>query len=112
MSAFAFARLCSASGCGATVSPDQRWCPTHRPCREVPPRTIVHRIARLILRDPELTNAAIEERLGVFPQQVVAARKLVGIPDPGQGDDLLPWLERALPLAQARAAATCRRVHA
>lgn len=101
-------RLCSAQRCGATVSLAERWCPTHRPCREPAPKTIVHRIARLILRDPDLTNDQIEERLGVFPQQIVEARRMVAIRDPGPCEDLLPWLNRALPLARARAAATCR----
>ena len=104
------ARLCSAEGCGALVYGERRWCPTHWPCREPPPRTIVHRIARLILRDPSLSNWQLRERLDVSDAQIVEARRIVGIPDPGPGEDLLPWLDRALPAARARAEATCRRI--
>lgn len=104
------ARLCSAERCGALVYGERRWCPTHQPFREPPPRTIVHRIARLILRDPYLSNWQIRERLDVSDAQIVDARRIVGIPDPGPGEDLLPWLDRALPAARARAEATCRRI--
>ena len=104
------ARLCSAERCGALVYGERRWCPTHQPCREPPPRTIVHRIARLILRDPSLSNWQIRERLDVSDAQIVDARRIVGIPDPGPGEDLLPWLDRALHAAMARAEATCRRI--
>lgn len=104
------ARLCSAERCYATVSPDRRWCPTHRPCREPRPRTIVHRIARMLLRDPDLTNQQILERMGCHAEQIVQARRLIHLPEPPQSDSLLPWLERALPAARARAAATCRTV--
>src|SRR5690606_4172446 len=104
------ARLCSAERCGALVYGERRWCPTHQPFREPPPRTIVHRIARLILRDPSLSNWQIRERLDVSDAQIVDARRIVGIPDPGPGEDLLPWLDRALPAARALAEATCRRI--
>lgn len=110
MIAWAAPRLCSAERCSATVSPGRRWCPTHQPCREPAPRTIPHRIARLILRDPSLTNRQLRERLDVSDAQIVDARRIVGIPDPGPGEDLLPWLDRALPAARARAEATCRRI--
>lgn len=110
MSALALPRLCSAERCGATVSPGRRWCPTHRPCREPGPRTIVHRIARMILSDEEILDSMIEERIGASREQIAQARRLVGIPQPDHLGSLLPWLERALPAARARAAATCRTV--
>lgn len=104
------ARLCSAERCGALVYGERRWCPTHQPFREPPPRTIVHRLIRLIQQDPTLTNRQLMERLDVYPQQIVEARRITGIPDPGDDASLLPWLDRALPAARARAEATCRRI--
>lgn len=106
------ARLCSAHRCLATVPPGERWCPVHRPCREPVPRTRVHRIARMLMADDGLYDFAIVERTGASREEIARARRLVGIPQPDHSCSLLPWLERALPLAQARAAATCRRVHA
>lgn len=104
------ARLCSAERCGALVYGERRWCPTHRPCREPPPRTIVHRLIRLIQQDPTLTNRQLLERLDVYPQQIVEARRITGIPDPGDDASLLPWLDRALERARAAAEATVRHV--
>src|SRR5690606_41835301 len=97
------ARLCSAERCGALVYGERRWCPTHRPCREPPPRTIVHRLIRLIQQDPTLTNRQLMDRLRVYPQQIVQARRITGIPDPGHDAALLPLLHR--PPERARAVA-------
>lgn len=64
----------------------------------------------MILADPDIYDQAIVERTGASRQQIAQARRMVGIPQPDHSASLLPWLDRALPAARARAEATCRRI--
>lgn len=103
---------CSAQGCLSIVRQDRRWCSSHRPTMEAPPRSVVHRIARLLMAEPGLTTEAVVERLDCHRQEVVIARRLTGI----QAPQPLPWMEihdtldRCLVAARSRAMATVRHV--
>lgn len=101
---------CSAVGCLSVVRRENRWCRSHRPAMEAPARSIIHRVARMILEDPGLTNRAITERTGAFKQQIVQARRLVGIPEREDYVDMRDDLDRCLVAARSRAMATVRHV--
>lgn len=102
---------CIVRGCSSLRSRDRRWCPSHRPRIETGPRTLVQRIAAMLLSDPDLETSAIIERTGAIRQDVDRARRLVGVPAPLPADgELSAMLDRAILAARARADATVRHI--